>query len=44
LLALEQHDICATTQGEMIGNAATNNSATNDYDAGIFREVGHLVP
>jgi hypothetical protein len=37
LLAFEQHDICATAQSEVIGNTASDDAATDDYNASICR-------
>ena len=37
LLTFEQYDVCATAQSEVIGNTASNDAATDDYDASICR-------
>jgi hypothetical protein len=37
LLAFEQYDVCATAQSEVVCDAASNDAATDDYDASICR-------
>jgi hypothetical protein len=37
LLAFEQYDVCASTQGEVISNTASDNASTDNYDASIGR-------
>jgi hypothetical protein len=44
LLAFEQDDVCATTQGQVVGNTASDDAATDDYDASISRKFCHLKP
>src|SRR3954469_21271434 len=37
LLALEEHDVPATAEGQMVCNAAANDAAAHDHDAGALR-------
>jgi hypothetical protein len=37
LLAFKKYDICATTQGQVIGNTAADDASADDYDASICR-------
>jgi hypothetical protein len=37
LLAFEQYDVCASTQGEVVCDAASNDAATDYYDSSIGR-------